>query len=478
MKRILMTILALTVIVTGCAAEPTATPVPPSPTEVIATPVPTDTPVPPSPTIEPTMAPTDTPEPTPTPVPITGTVKSTLNVREQPSTRAKLLGVLQKDDVVTLVGRTEDKQWLQINYPLGETTTAWVIAERIDTTANLDALPAITAVAATPEATQAAIATTAPGPTAVEATPAATPVAQTPIAAETQPAPAQATPTAAVETAQPPVTTDNPPGSLIFDSFENGTFNIYRVRADGSGIQLLIAGGSEPALSPDGQSIAYRMRRGIGGLGIGIANLNGQLVSTLTTESPAGYPTWSPDGNNIAYHILPSGRLSGVIQRIGVGPDNTPTIIGIGVRPAWQPGVGTFVLFDGCKGAADCGSLLTQNAFQADPDNPTVVVRGIAGAWSPDAALIAFQDQDENGFTQIYIANADGTNKRQVTKGAGTRGMPIWSADGRWLFYRFDQAGAGWAIYAIRVDGTGERKIVDSNVNPEQWVYAKLAIGP
>ncbi len=487
MYRILALLLLVSVVLLGCAAEPTATPEPPPPPTEIPTDVPTNTPEPTATNI-PTVAPTDTPPPTETPTPVTGVVKSTLNVREQPTTRATLLGVLKKDDTVTLVGRTEDKTWLQINYPLGEKTTAWVIAERIDTAANVDALPSIAAASPTVVATQVAVQPTASVPITVTTT-AETPNAATPqatvVATSEATSTVQATGEATVaptvpagETPQAPATGGTPPGSILFDTYENGGFNIYKVRADGTGLQMVIANGSEPALSPDGSRIAYRMRRDTGGLGIGVASSTGAFLNTITEESAAGYPTWSADGNNIAYNVVPSNRLTSQILRIGVGPDNAPIVIADGWRPAWQPNAAISVLYDGCKAGSDCGSLLTMNAFDGDPANPNLITTGSAGAWSPNSSQIAFQATDDKGFTQIWIANADGSNRRQVTTDVGTHGMPIWSSDGAWLFYRSDQGGLGWAIFAIRTNGTDARKIVDSNVHPDLWVYAKLAIAP
>lgn len=494
MYRILALLLILSIAVIGCAAEPTPTPTPEPTSTEVPTEAPTNTPEPTATEI-PTVAPTNTTAPTATPTPVTGVVKSTLNVREQPTTKAKLLGVLKKDDQVTLVGRTEDKAWLQINYPLGETTTAWVIAERIDTTASLDNLPSITAASPTAAATQVAVQPTAstPATTTVQATVAATvqatvettatvttatTVTATAETTATVPAATVAPTAGAQETAQPPATGGNPPGSIIFDSFENGGFNIYRVRADGTGLQQLIAGGSDPALSPDGSRIAYRMRRDTGGLGIGIASATGQVLNTVTEESAAGYPTWSPDGNHLAYNVVPSNRLTSQILRIGIGPDNQPIVIGDGWRPAWQPAPGTNVLYDGCKAGADCGSVLTLNAFEGDPNNPNLITTGSAGAWSPSGGQIAFQAADDKGNTQIWVVNADGSGRKQVTSDVGTQGMPIWSSDGQWLFYRTDQGGKGWAIFAIRTNGSDARKITDSNVHPDLWVYAKMAIAP
>jgi dipeptidyl aminopeptidase/acylaminoacyl peptidase len=406
-------------------------------------------------------------------------------VREQPTTRAALLGVLTKDDVVTLVGRTEDSSWLQINYPLGETTTAWVIAERIDTTANLANLQAVADASGTPIATSvAAVPTTTVGATAATtvttaaATPAAT-VAATTAATTTVAATVAATTTVAAETPVAPPVGGTPPGSILFDSYENGTFNVYRVRADGSGLAQIIAGASDPALSPDGSRIAYRMRRDVGGLGIALANSNGGFEATVTEESAAGYPTWSPDGSNLAYNVVPGNtRLPAQILRLPAAAGNQPTVVGDGWRPSWQPGAGNLILFDGCRGATDCGSLLTLNAFDGDPANPTLLTNGQGGSWSPGGNQIAFQAGDANGLAQIWVANADGSERRQITTDVGTHGMPVWSSDGQWLFYRSDQGGLGWAIFAIRTNGTDARKIVDSNVHPDQWVYAKLTIAP
>ena len=103
---------------------------------------------------------------------------------------------------------------------------------------------------------------------------------------------------------------------------------------------------------------------------------------------------------------------------------------------------------DGCKGATDCGSILTINAFEGDPNNPNLVTFGIAGSWSPSASQIAFRSPDDKGFTQVFVANADGSDRKQITTDVGTHGMPIWSSDGQWLFYRSDQGGLGWAIFA------------------------------
>lgn len=461
MPRLLFIALFLSVILAACTAQPTATPTLPPP--------PTNTPVPPTATsVPPTSTPTATavpPTPTPTAIPITGTVKATLNVRETASLTAKVLGILKKDDVVTLVARTQDKKWLEIYYPLDATSNGWVIAALIQTTSAVDELVTVTEQG-TPVPTQVALGT--PTITATKV------VAATEVVSATAKAKATAT-----GTPQPTLASAAPSGSIIFDTFENGSFRINQVRADGTGFRVLLNEASEPALSPSGTTLAYRKRNGARGVGLATANLDGTNEQMIVGTSNAGYPTWSSDGHDIAYHLTPSGGLRAQIFWIVAQPGFQGTLVGLGVRPTWQPGGSRLVMFDGCDGnGANCYSLHTENVFAPDVNNPTFVVRGTNAAWSPNGQMVAFQDVDANGATNVFVANHDGSNKHQITKGTSHDGLPIWSADNQWLFYRSDQNGTSWAIYAVRVDGSGARKIVDAPVNADEWVYEKLAIAP
>jgi hypothetical protein len=473
MSRFIAVALILSLFLIGCQAAPT-----PTPTDTPAPP-PTDTTAPlPSATLAPTDTPTatlapPTNTPVPTAAPITGTVTANANVRETPSTTAKILGQLKQGNVVNLVARSADQKWFQINFPLDSSTTAWIISSLIKTSATLTDIPS----AAAPQPTTVAV-STIPGATeAGTVTPTRTATATGAITGtQTVAVTAAATPTASA-TPPPANAGGAPPGSVIFDSWENGQYQINRVRADGTGLTLLFGNASEPALSPSGTHLAYHKRSsGTAGRGIAIADLNGANEQVLTTVSTAGYPTWSPDGNNLAYHILPTNKISGQIWRIVIGSLETVQV-GIGVRPAWEPVSGQLILFDGCKGD-QCSSLLTESAFTPDIENPNLLTSGTNPAWSPSGSQIAFQESDANGHVNIFIANRDGTNKRQVTKNAGNNGNPIWSRDGQWIFYRSDSDPSGWAIFAVRTDGSSNHKIVNAPVNADEWVYEKLAIAP
>ena len=80
-------------------------------------------------TAVPTIARLPAPVVTATVSPLFGTViENRVNVRAAPSTQAKIVGKIQKDDVITLIGRSEDGAWFQVTIP-GIAPPSWVFGE-------------------------------------------------------------------------------------------------------------------------------------------------------------------------------------------------------------------------------------------------------------------------------------------------------------------------------------------------------------
>ena len=134
-------------------------------------------------------------------------------------------------------------------------------------------------------------------------------------------------------------------------------------------------------------------------------------------------------------------------------------------NPIWSPD-GTRIAFDTKSGkgvnlftVAPDGSALTElplgvGAFNGDP------------AYSPDGTQISF-DQDPGHHKPkvhgIFIANADGSGARRLTTGIATKQAydteSQWSPDGtRIAFTRVKKFGRA-AIFVIRVDGTGLKRL-------------------
>ena len=76
---------------------------------------------------------------------------------------------------------------------------------------------------------------------------------------------------------------------------------------------------------------------------------------------------------------------------------------------------------------------------------------------SPDGKLISYHEN-----YQIYIAKADGTDKRHIKTGHQFDFAPRWSPDGQWLLF---VSGEHYNCHPhiVRADGTGLRKLADRN---------------
>ena len=81
-------------------------------------------------------------------------------------------------------------------------------------------------------------------------------------------------------------------------------------------------------------------------------------------------------------------------------------------------------------------------------------------SWSPDGLRLAFSDHDQSGGAQLFVINADGTQRRQLTH--FPRGQmatePSWSPDGTLIAFNLVRTGGFTSgpsdIDAVRPDGT------------------------
>jgi Tol biopolymer transport system component len=82
--------------------------------------------------------------------------------------------------------------------------------------------------------------------------------------------------------------------------------------------------------------------------------------------------------------------------------------------------------------------------------------------WSPDGTTIAYSTA-VSGTDDIWLMNADGTSKRNVTSDAAYNFDPSWSPDGTRIVYTaIAVIGAYKDVWVMKVDGTGKANLTPS----------------
>jgi TolB protein len=105
-----------------------------------------------------------------------------------------------------------------------------------------------------------------------------------------------------------------------------------------------------------------------------------------------------------------------------------------------------------------------------------VVSNAYSPVWSPDATKIAYISTIENGSSQIFVANSNGAQVKQLTSTYSPRIWPgwppdgnydpQWSPDGRKLVYVSCQNEAP-DIYIMNADGSGQKRLTTDDGRDE-----------
>jgi Tol biopolymer transport system component len=108
-------------------------------------------------------------------------------------------------------------------------------------------------------------------------------------------------------------------------------------------------------------------------------------------------------------------------------------------------------------------------------------VVGSGPSWAPKGDRLAFSAYDDTASrtSGLYVINADGTGLRKIWD-SDQEGAPLaatWSPDGRWIAFIEDFKGGitGW-VYAVRPSGQGLRvRIrVPDDLNADELAWQRL----
>ncbi len=199
---------------------------------------------------------------------------------------------------------------------------------------------------------------------------------------------------------------------LVYTKAVGGDTDILRQRVEGQNSQNLTEGcpqnDSAPAVSPDGQQIAYRSE--CEGGGIFIMGATGESSRRLIDSGQE--PAWSPDGSEIvvADEAIVRPSLRTIVSRI------------------WKVRV------------SDGAATLLETGDAVQP------------SWSPDGKRIVYWSfSSETGRRSIWTIRSDGLDPVVAVDDGKLNWHPVWSPDGQYLYYLSDRAGSQ-NVWRVRID--------------------------
>ena len=193
-----------------------------------------------------------------------------------------------------------------------------------------------------------------------------------------------------------------------------------------------------PKVSPDGKRIAVEVRTGDGRWDIWIYDLASRSLTRLTRDFTGVRPFgWSSDSRNLIYLRVDNGDINAARQvvsqpwdgsapprqllrtdfsilNVALGPlDGHAVIRELGnddlwIASLWPPGTAR--------------SFVATSASEVDP------------RMSRDGRLVAYASNESGQYEVYALPLGDPSRRVQVSHGGGTQ--PVWSPDGRHLFYR------------------------------------------
>jgi TolB protein len=237
---------------------------------------------------------------------------------------------------------------------------------------------------------------------------------------------------------------------------------------------LLTAGHAPKPLTTNGP-IAYAS-----GGSIHVVDPSGtthDLGALAASSGDGGYCcnlSWSPDGRR----LLVVSDTEVVVAK----PDGTGAVVlttasdHLAGMPAWSPD-STRIAMPFVK---DHGSQIF--VMNADGSNRQQVSSQVFYAnppsWSPDGTQIAFGGADlpDGTIAHLYVAAADGSSIRRVADAPAGQylsdyGAPSWSPDGKRIAFDTKRYGQYFELWTVNADGSGLARLGDADANGllPQW---------
>jgi Tol biopolymer transport system component len=338
----------------------------------------------------------------------------------------------------------------------------------------------------------------------------------------------------------------SPDGQRVAFRSEREGGGLFLMGATGESVVRLAQEGYDPAWSPDGEWLVYATegvtdprRRSIESQLWRVRVADGTQRVRIPLAVDAVQPSWSPDGQRIAYWGLRPGTGSRVVATVPVkGGEPVPVTDGRSIdwNPVWSPdGAHLYFVSDRNRSMTLWRVRIDQRSgrVQGEPEDLTTPASwsgflSIAGdgrqiayatrdgksnlekaAFDPVAGRAAeilepvtqgsrnvrFADVSPDGRRvvydtslpqeDLYVIGMDGQQPRQLTDDPERDRVPRWSPDGERILFYSERGGGGYQAWSVRADGGDRRQmtalkgtVADALWAPDGRLLVMSEVGP
>jgi serine/threonine-protein kinase len=226
----------------------------------------------------------------------------------------------------------------------------------------------------------------------------------------------------------------------------------------------------DPALSPDGATLAYAAGPS-NAMQIYVRQVSGGRPVALTSDTTAHFrwPRWSPDGSQVAYesndgiYVVPAlGGSARRVTRLDLAAFRLSIAWGAPITGFdWSPDGSRIAWTRGYDRQEVTVTILSSG----DSLELTAPSGAFSPAWSPDGRSIAVSAGNvsfvygtayfaNSGSSGIWLVHLDGTKPTRVSTDSSLNVAPQWSPDGHELYWISDRDGSR-DVYSQRLSAKG-----------------------
>jgi tricorn protease len=239
------------------------------------------------------------------------------------------------------------------------------------------------------------------------------------------------------------------PGAIVYEQF--GSLNLYDLASGKtSALSISISADllevrdkfvnvgdslSSPSLSPNAARAVFEARGEI----ITVPEEKGDPRNLTNTPGVMErYPSWSPDGQKIAYFSDESGEYQlhvrdqkggGEVVRIEL--EKNPSFY---FAPRWSPD-NKKIAYEDCHLNLWYVDLEKKTPVKVDKDRYIAGQGNLVPNWSPDSKWLAYVKRLPNYLGTVFLYSLESGQNTQVTDGMSDAGLPVFDPGGKYLYF-------------------------------------------